>query len=376
MNITILERKPGVFRLRIEQRVDGVRQFKTLTVKGTVRDAEAKKLELLLAEEAPPPTGGNLLLYDWGKEVFERRIKLGEIAVRTGEGYLASLEYVRNTLGKMPLDKVTKDDVQREYVRLYTGGGKDGAPLGVASVRAIHSALRFLYRLALDDNRVGRSPVQKIKQPKLPAQQRVKAIPAEKVVAFLKACDKAALGPLMRFAISTGARRGEIVALKWEDVDFDQKTVSIRRSVTESKRDGEVEKAPKSASGNRTIALPKKIIEELKYLYDHRVCDYVFDNQNGGRRSLSGLSSSTRRLMLKHGLSGSSLHDLRHTHATQLLNKKHNIKAVSQRLGHADVNITLAIYAHVIPQDDRALADEIERVTNGEAAGKGAGGKR
>lgn len=364
MNITILERSPGVFRLRIEQRVDGVRSFKTETVKGSRRDAEMRRLELMAQPGRAPAAGGNVTLLSFAKEVFKTRRVLGEIAARTEEGYLSALSYLEDTLGGKRLDKITQTDVEKEYVRLLTDGGKKGA-LSLGSVKHVDSALRFLFRRALRDNLIDRNPLEFIPTPKAP-KQKLRAIPADRVAAFLKSADETSLGPLVRFAMMTGARRGEIVALKWQDVDLERGKVTICRSVTESKLKGEVETAPKTVSGNRTVTLSKTLIIELKEAYAHRISDYVFPTQDGKRRRLSSVSTAVRLIMEKHGLKGFSLHDLRHAHATSLLQKKHNVKAVSQRLGHADVMITLRTYAHVMPQDDDALADEIERVANGE----------
>jgi integrase len=174
------------------------------------------------------------------------------------------------------------------------------------------------------------------------------------------------LYPFVVAAAATGCRRGELLALQWSDLDLQTGSLDISKSLEQTKAGLRV-KSTKSEEP-RCVALPEWALEVLQ---EHRAeqendramfgRDYVnnaliFCQPAGRYYSPDRVGARVAELMRKVGLQGVSLHSLRHSHASILLSKGVPISVVSERLGHADQNITLSIYSHALPADSRAAA--------------------
>lgn len=191
---------------------------------------------------------------------------------------------------------------------------------------------------------------------------------------------------LFAVALGTGMRQGELLGLRWDDIDFEKGTVAVQRSLAQL-RGQFVLKEPKSKRSRRSVALPRFALDALR---DHRaamlkegnIAAPVFCTRTGqfiGKSNLIGqvFKPAVRRAnaaaaskaeaagVTPEVLPDIRFHDLRHTHATTLLSKGHSLKAVSQRLGHANVELTLRVYAHVLPTDDQKLADSLDKMLAG-----------
>lgn len=177
---------------------------------------------------------------------------------------------------------------------------------------------------------------------------------------------------LWRLAITTGARRGELLGLKWADVDFSGHALSVRRSASRGETSRLVEREPKTTAGRRRIALSPETVESLRRhrvrQIQHRLAvgvayedaDLVFANPFGRHIHPNTLAASFARLTRAAGVPKIRLHDLRHTSATLLLAEGVNAKVVAERLGHTDVALTLRIYSHVTAHMQSAAATALE----------------
>lgn len=161
-------------------------------------------------------------------------------------------------------------------------------------------------------------------------------------------------------AFYTGARKGEINALKWSDIDGD--IMHIRRSITQKIKGGDRETAPKNKSSIRDIKLPLPLITILNEHKSRQKADKSFSEDFrvcGGIRCLrdSSLDNKNKSFAAGANLPAIRIHDFRHTHATLLINEGINIQEIARRLGHADVQMTWSVYAHLYPrEEDRALS--------------------
>ena len=168
-------------------------------------------------------------------------------------------------------------------------------------------------------------------------------------------------------AVTTGMRRGEILALRWKDVDLDAGTLAVQQTL-EQTRKGLSFKAPKTARSRRTISLPSLTVEALRRHKVHQAedrlsspgigraeIDLVSSLRDGSPSSPRALTQEFKRLAKKLGFAV-RFHDLRHTHISHLLAEGVHPKVASERAGHASVAITLDTYSHVLPglQEDAA----------------------
>jgi integrase len=201
-----------------------------------------------------------------------------------------------------------------------------------------------------------------------PREKEMRILTEEQVKVFLKSAENRRLFALLAMAVGTGMRQGELLGLQWPDIDFDKGTVTVRRSLAQVKA-GFILKEPKSKTSRRTIRLP---VFAVNALLEHRrlmlaegqdVRDgTVFVTKTGQYIGKSNLIRQVFKPALKEAtLAAIRFHDLRHTHASVLIAHGESIKAVSRRLGHSDVALTLRVYAHLLPDADDSLAERVQK---------------
>jgi integrase len=214
----------------------------------------------------------------------------------------------------------------------------------------------------------------KIKLPSV-EPQHAESLTPEQVRALRDKCRGDWTFTLVELALATGARRGELLALTWANVDWVGKSVIIARSLEQTAAGLRV-KSTKNGK-ERPCSLPQTAIIGLQFQRDTQAehkrkfgADYVdrdlvFAEPNGDYLDPALVSQVIVRRIRKAGIKKGSLHSLRHTHASISLSNGVPLPAVSARLGHADVNVTARIYSHAIPDDDRRAADAWENVVTG-----------
>lgn len=199
-----------------------------------------------------------------------------------------------------------------------------------------------------------------------PGDKEMHFLTAEESKQFLAANVKRRLYALFVLALGTGMRQGEMLGLKWDAIDFDREQLTVRHSLAEVKGVF-ILKEPKSKRSRRTVKLPTCVVEALR---NHRIAmqkeglnsPFVFMTKKGTHITKTNLTRQVFRPALKAAkLKQIRFHDLRHSHASMLLNAGASIKAVSHRLGHSSVELTLRTYTHCLPDADDTLAAQ----TNG-----------
>jgi integrase len=206
---------------------------------------------------------------------------------------------------------------------------------------------------------------KRVRLPKLP-KRKPAVVEKEKFKALLDRARSTRLYPFIVLASSTGCRRGELLALQWPDLNDQTGELSVSRSLEQTKAGLRV-KSTKSGEP-RKFVIPDPAISVLaehrteqendKRMFgpDYQDHGLIFRQPNGAYYSPDRVGARVKELMVAVGLKGVSLHSLRHTFASELLSKGVPIAVVSERLGHADQNITLSIYSHAIPADGRVAA--------------------
>jgi len=212
---------------------------------------------------------------------------------------------------------------------------------------------------------IKRNIVALVDAPKVPATE-APALQLTEIPKMFEAVRGRNLFTIAVVALGTGMRRGELCALRWQDVDLDSAKLQVERSL-EQTRKGLRFKAPKSARGRRSVSLSPAVVAELhahwKAQQEQRLSlglggsppdGLVFANWDGEPRRPKHLSEKFAGAMKAAGLPHVTLHTLRHTHASQLITSGMDILTVSRRLGHASPTITLTVYGHLLSPEDRA----------------------
>jgi integrase len=282
---------------------------------------------------------------------------------------------VRTHLGDVPLQAVTGADLDRLYSKLLRDGGSEGRPLAASTVRDVHRTLHKAYRDAGRWQLVERNPCERAEPPRMSrvvddARAAVAVWTPEQLVTFLEHSRGHYLGTLFHLAAATGMRRSELCGLSWDSVDLARAELRVRAKVVRSPEGYRVEASTKTAAGSRRVALDAGTLDVLRrYRAEQdrvrglvgvrplRDAELVFTSLEGGHVSPEAVSQAFRRLVRSSGLPPIRFHDLRHTHATLLLQAGEPVKVVSERLGHASAVVTLGVYAHVLPGAQEGAAE-------------------
>jgi integrase len=175
-------------------------------------------------------------------------------------------------------------------------------------------------------------------------------------------------------AVTTGLRQGEILGLKWSDLDWDTRRIHVQRQVQRRKGEGLVFCEPKSASGRRVIVLGQSTIDKLreyKNIQQHERMlagdkwqehDLMFPSPIGKPLDPSNIVKAYKHSLKAAGLPEIRFHDLRHSAATLMLQQGINPKIVQERLGHSDISLTLNTYSHVLPHMQEEAAEKMDEL--------------
>lgn len=355
MRITKLERSPGIWRLRVETRDEfNKRQFSYHKVIGTEDDANAAMQRFLLMK--PAQKRKKQTVREYFRSWIDYRVADKQIRPSTGFTYHTNSRPILNLIGHMDIAQLNKDTINELYARLL----KTHSPVYVKEMAMIFNRAM---KDAVEDDLLENDPTAGVRRPKARRDLKTTTFNTEQIRKLLEVSkDNWFLGPIIRFALATGIRRGEICALQKQDFDLEKGTVFVRRSFA-FYEGGFYLGNTKTKTSNRHVTLPEELREEIaERIKGLGSTDFVFTSMEGHRLSPRYLTRAMTLFFKQHGLDEFSMHDLRHAHATYLLQQRMHPKAVSQRLGHADIKTTLSIYSHVLPGDDEILAEKIGRL--------------
>jgi integrase len=289
-----------------------------------------------------------------------------KVTPKTLERYRELASHVTRAIGTAQLTKITTLQLQRVYNTLLDSGKKDGSGLSVKSVRHVHGLVHVALETAVKWGLLKINPAHACDLPPVP-QREAKAMDHHGTAQFMTACGENWLRDLFAMALSTGARRGELLALAWPDVDLNTGMLTIRKSLEETKQGLRV----KETKGRkiRRLNLPGSTVQLLRELksrqeaarrmfgFDYRIdLDLVFCHPDGKHIRPGVVTKAARRIAKKAGLLGVSMHTMRHSHGSQLLSLGVPLPTVSKRLGHSNVHVTATVYSHALPDDEVAAA--------------------
>lgn len=267
-------------------------------------------------------------------------------------------------LGSIPLTRLAPRDLTSCYAAMIDDG------LAPRTAGHAHRVLGRALRDAADEGLVGRNVARIARAPRVPHQE-MKALDADQSHRLLAAAGGDRLEALYLLALSTGARQGELLALRWSDVDLDAGIVRIRRALVRTPS-GLAFAEPKTATSRRAIPIGRSTVDALRAhrqrQAEERLSELVFANTLGGPINAGELlRAHFYPLLRRAGLPRVRFHDLRHTAATLMLAQGIHAKIVAERLGHSTPMLTLNVYSHVTPTMQRAAADGLDALLAGRA---------
>lgn len=326
----------------------------------TRREAAAALAHCVAALRAGlPPEGDDLTVGQFLNEWLAGVALGGSIRPTTAKAYEVAIRvHIVPAVGSMPLRVLNRGAIRGMYVELSAGG------LAPKAVHNVHLTLHRALQDAVADGFMATNPAARAHRLGH-TSTTARAWSAGQLRLFLSGVNCEPDAALWRLAASTGMRRGELLGLRWSDIDLEARTVCIHRQLIRNGRLMEFCQ-PKTPAGRRTVCLDPMTAEVLDRhrrvratVPDRFEQDLVFPRQDGQPRDPDAVSHRFSALVRRLGLPTIRLHDPRHTHATLALQAAINPKVVQERLGHASVKVTLDTYTHVLPPMHEEAATRI-----------------
>ncbi len=339
---------------------NGRTKYDTRTIHGKRKDAERELARWITEVESGGYVDETKMTVAQYLESWLLRVK-PNVAGKTFERYAEIVHsHLIPALGRYNLQRLTPLQVQDYYAQASERGRKDGkGGLAPQTVVHHHRVLREALNDAVQLGVLGRNPADRVKPPKVDRKEQ-RVLNKAEIEAVLKSAEGTVFYVPVVLAVTTGMRRGEILALRWEDVDFDAKVVHVRRSLEETKA-GVSFKEPKTSKSRRAVNVPDMVLEVLAKHRDeqaeHRKLlgkDYwdeglICARPDGKPIVPKYISSNFYVVLERAGLPRIPFHNLRHTHATALFRQGAHPKVVQERLGHSTIVTTMDVYSHVLP---------------------------
>ncbi len=351
----------------------GKRKQQWVSVKGTKKDAEKRLSELLHQLDAgtfirPGKTTLGEYLERWLKDYA-----WPNLAPRTSEGYETIVkQHLIPKLGNIALTNLKPEHLQKYYSDMLSIGRSDHqGGLSAQTVRHHHTTLHKALQTAVEWGLLNRNVADAVSPPRA---QRAEMCTWEEddMTHFLEAAKGTPYYALFYLALFTGMRRSEMLALRWQDVDFIMTQIYVSRGLHHLRDGNTVFRSPKTAKGRRTVALPPSAILVLKEHWEKQKLeramlgirladdDLVFSQLDGRPLLPDTVSHAWFKLVRRTGLKSIRLHDARHSHASIMLKQGIHPKIVQERLGHSSIAVTLDTYSHVAPGLQQAAAKRFD----------------
>jgi len=269
-------------------------------------------------------------------------------------------------IGNIKLKDLRPDQIQK----LYDEKMKSGT--GARTVRLIHAVLHRALKQALLWGLIGRNPSDAVITPKY-IYHEMQVLNEEQVHIFLSIASSSRYYMLYWLALATGLRQGELLGLKWSDLNYQNRSLQIQRQLQRLKT-GLVFSEPKSKASRRVVLLGGATIDKLKQHNEDlqkekalvgdrwQESDLIFPSTVGTPTGHSNLSKGFKKILRDANLPNIRFHDLRHTAATLMLKQGVHPKVVQERLGHSDITLTLNTYSHVLPTMQKEVADKMDNL--------------
>lgn len=341
------------------------------------KEAEAHKRQTLTQRDSGVAvTTTNQTVSDFFPDCLETHIRMKELRPQTAEDYRHHLHtYIIPKLGTVRMKDCSVIVLNKFINELQGVRTKVNQPLSRSVVEKITYILKIGFKGAKAAGVIVFDPTKEISIPRSSSKNVAKEIPPQTLRTIRAEWWSERLAPFFETCLATGARGGEVGALRWSDIDFQAKTIQINKTHY-FKNNRWYENAPKSRSGSRTVSISEELIQVLKEWRKRQAeerlkagehwksGEYVFASEIGEPITHPTYYNAWRRTLRRLDIKGFKVHSLRHTHISTLLRGGIALNIVARRVGDKPETI-LRTYAHCLPQDDLKCAQVFEAALGG-----------
>lgn len=355
-------------------KANGKRNQKWKSIKGTKKEAEALLARMLTELEDGVYIDAKKTSVSDYLDKWIASIK-GSVSSTTYERYKQLCDkHLKPTIGNIALNKLQAIRISELYSVAMESGRIDGkGGLSKQTVLHMHRVLKRALSQAVKWGLLSRNPCDAVDNIPKPNKKERLTFTTEETLSLLEQLEGNRLQLPVLLAVTTGMRRGEILGLRWKDINLDKKRLYIRQIVIETRENGLEVKQPKTDASSRTIALPQIAIDAIKkYRVEQaELClqlgkgltpESMLFNEYSGLNVPNRITVNFRSFIKSHGFKHVTFHDLRHTHATHLLEQNIHPKIVSERLGHSTIALTMNTYSHVMPTMQEEAANKVDEL--------------
>lgn len=339
--------------------VTGKQVFKNVLGKSQAEVREKLKKALEEAQKVDFSRTGKYTVEQWMKEWFENvcKIKVRPSSHQAYRGYID--HHIAPNIGKIPLQKLYRKLMRNGRVE-RTEAEHQPKGLSAKTVRNINQVISSAMDSAVAQKIITENPCKNVSLPKT-EHKEMQTIPAEQLQAFLTEAKATGVYEMCYIELATGLRRGVLLGLKWQDIDWKNGIIKVRRQV--ARVDGQIVEAPlKTKNSYRAVSISPQAVEVLKMQKAKTNNEYVFPSPKGGPISPDSVNNMLKRVLERAGIPKVRFHDLRHTFATIALQNGVDIKTVSGMLGHFSAGFTLDTYAHVTTSAQKEAAQTMGNI--------------
>lgn len=380
---SIQDRGNGSYFLTVSNGFDskGKRVRKTRTIKAKGITEARKKLAAFVTEvEAGEYIAPSHIKFGGYVDVW-RKDTIKKVSPKTMETYNYAL-----TGRILPfLSHYKMEDISHVHINHFIESLEEDE-LSTSYIKKYHNILSNIFKLAVRNETIKKNPIEKVDSPSVTYEpgQVYNSEELKNLYHLLNKEENRQQVLIIKMALLTGMRKGEILALQWDDVDFSTNTIHVKHSLSYTVDNGYILKEPKTKGSYRKVAPPKQFMIELKKhiamkrtdrmeaseLWEGGKFFFVFSSDMGKplnpdspnrwwKRFIARINDQLRKDD-KPQIKRIRFHDFRHTAATDLINKGANIHSISKRLGHANITTTMNIYGHYLEEADQKIADMLD----------------
>lgn len=352
--------------------VTGKRRRVFASIKGSKRDAERAVNEIVVRLERgsymkPSKDSLSEFLADWTMNYAERNVSKTTL-VR----YQSMIQcHINPVLGHIRLSGLKPADLVAAYSMWASDTYNDGRPLSAQTILHQHRLLHLALRHAQKWQLIRANPVDAVDPPRV-RKSHMKILTPDRIRSIFESDEDDELVKMIRFALLTGLRQGEQLALRWMDVKWDERAITVNRTVRHLPNAGFVFSEPKTRNSQRTVTLPSSAVLDLrrlerrqfrhtqKFASEYEDQGLLFCRGNGLPIHATTLLKRFSKFLDDIGIPRVRWHDLRHTSVSMLIQQGVHPKLISDRMGHASVQTTLDRYGHLMPGMQAAVAESLD----------------